>query len=122
MNTPTEEMHSMRTRLLGLTALAAEYCVTVENAAEDNPDSFVASMIRLLPRLYMEFTDIVTRRDLSRFAGHDDDDDGDGCVCSDPECGIITIIIPTTRMNGMSTVLWRLRRITTWMKHITLHM
>ncbi len=87
MNTPTEEMHSMRTRLLGLTALAAEYCVTVENAAEDNPDSFVASMIRLLPRLYMEFTDIVTRRDLGRFAGHDDDDDGDGCVCSDPECG-----------------------------------
>ena len=50
---------ALRTRLLGVTALAASYCMTVENAAESEPQEFVARMIRILPSLYSEFTDIV---------------------------------------------------------------
>ena len=33
--------------------------MTVENAAESEPQEFVARMIRILPSLYSEFTDIV---------------------------------------------------------------
>lgn len=57
----------MRTRLLGVTALAAQYCVTVENAAESESMEFVARMLHLLPKIYLEFTDIVPGRDLRRF-------------------------------------------------------
>ena len=78
-------MRNMRTRLLGLTALAAEYCVTLENAAEDEPSTFVASMIRLLPRLYMDFTDIVADKDTAGRFGNDADDDAE-CGCDDPDC------------------------------------
>lgn len=79
-------MRNMRTRLLGLTALAAEYCVTLENAAEDEPSTFVASMIRLLPRLYMDFTDIVADKDTAGRFGNDADDDDAECGCDDPDC------------------------------------
>ncbi len=80
-------MRNMRTRLLGLTALAAEYCVTLENAAEDEPSTFVASMIRLLPRLYMDFTDIVADKDTAGRFGNDADADDDAeCGCDDPDC------------------------------------
>lgn len=73
----------MRTRLLGVTALAAQYCVTVENAAESEIMEFVARMLHLLPKIYLEFTDIVPGRDLKRFketgdSGSDVDDEGDG--------------------------------------------
>lgn len=103
-NNPTDSNREMRTRLLGVTALAAEYCVTVENAAEAEPDEFVAHMLHLLPRIYMEFNDIVPGRDLRKPGSHDhdcgcgddchchhhhdDDDDEHECGCGDDcECG-----------------------------------
>lgn len=52
------ENTDIRRRLLGITALAAEYCVTLENAGETEAREFVGSMLRLLPRLYLEFNDI----------------------------------------------------------------
>lgn len=67
----------MRTRLLGVTALAARYCMTVENAAESEQEEFVAVMLRLLPKLYLEFTDIVPERDLKRFNHSEDEEEGD---------------------------------------------
>lgn len=97
-NTQTDD-RQMRNRLLGVTALAAEYCVTVENAAEADATEFVAHMLRLLPKIYMEFTDIVPGRDLRRFEEHDHDcdcggdcrcghDDGEDCDCGDDcRCG-----------------------------------
>lgn len=63
----------IRTRLLGVTAIAAEYCMTVENAAEADPQEFVAAMVRLLPRIYLEFTDIVPEKFLHRFDKEDND-------------------------------------------------
>lgn len=57
----------MRTRLLGVTALAAEYCMTIEHAAESQMPEFAARMLRLLPRLYLDFTDIVPDKELKRF-------------------------------------------------------
>lgn len=54
----------IRTRLLKITALAAEYCVTLENVAEATPREFISGMIRMLPRLYIEFSDIVLDRDM----------------------------------------------------------
>lgn len=48
----------LRHRLLGLTALAARYCVTVENAAEAQPRDFVGEMLSVLPRIYAEFHEL----------------------------------------------------------------
>lgn len=50
--------NNLRHRLLGVTAVAAQYCTTVENAAETERRDFIASMLQLLPRLYLEFFDI----------------------------------------------------------------
>lgn len=43
---------------LAFIALANEYCQTVERAREAEPDAFVSSMLRLLPRLYISATDL----------------------------------------------------------------
>lgn len=48
----------LRGRLLGVTAIASDYCVAVESAREADKDEFVMTMLNLLPRLYLEFTDI----------------------------------------------------------------
>lgn len=65
MNTENKDK-DLRTRLLGVTALAAEYCITVENAAESETEDFVGAMVRLLPRLYLDFIDI----DPEKFTNH----------------------------------------------------
>lgn len=48
----------MRSRLLSLTALCAEYCSAVEGAPEMEKEEFVKSMLSLLPRIYFDFFDI----------------------------------------------------------------
>lgn len=48
----------LRSRLLKVTALASEYCMTLENAAESERNDFIASMLQLLPKIYLEFNDI----------------------------------------------------------------
>ncbi len=79
----------IRRRLLGITALAAEYCVTVENAAEAEREEFVASMLRLLPRIYIEFNDVsLPDKHSGRHCHCGDDDDccGDGTGCGSGHC------------------------------------
>lgn len=48
----------MRSRLLGVVALASRYCATLENARETERDVFIAEMLDILPRLYLEFSGI----------------------------------------------------------------
>ncbi len=49
---------NIRRRLLTVTSLSAEYCVTLENVAEMEKDEFINRMLDLLPRIYWEFFDI----------------------------------------------------------------
>lgn len=49
---------TLRRRLIGVTELAARYCALVENARESEREEFVAGMLDILPRLYLEFADI----------------------------------------------------------------
>ena len=46
---------NMRARLLGIVAMATNYCMQIENCGEAEPREFVASMLSLLPRIYVEF-------------------------------------------------------------------
>lgn len=64
--------HELRSRLMGLTALASEYCMTVENAPETERNEFIARMLQLLPKLYLEFNDI--RPDVRKESAADEDD------------------------------------------------
>lgn len=50
--------NNVRSRLLGITALASEYCLTLESAREAEKQEFVKRILRLLPRIYLEFTDL----------------------------------------------------------------
>lgn len=43
---------------LALIALCNEYCHAVERAREDGREAFIASMLRLLPRIYITVTDV----------------------------------------------------------------
>lgn len=43
---------------LAFIALCNEFCLAVENARESNRNSFVASMLRLLPRIYISASDL----------------------------------------------------------------
>lgn len=43
---------------LAFIALCNEYCMAIENARESSRDEFVASMLRLLPRIYIAATDL----------------------------------------------------------------
>ncbi|MDE6295364.1 MAG: DUF5063 domain-containing protein [Muribaculaceae bacterium] len=45
----------LRNRLLRITALCSEYCLTVENAASQERDEFVRNTLSLLPQIYYEF-------------------------------------------------------------------
>ncbi len=49
---------NIRTRLIAVTSLAADYCVCLENAGEMEKDEFIDRMLDCLPRLYWEFFDI----------------------------------------------------------------
>nr|MBD5376500.1 DUF5063 domain-containing protein [Bacteroides sp.] len=44
--------------MLAFIALANEYCQALEKARDTERDTFVATMLRLLPRLYMTATDL----------------------------------------------------------------
>lgn len=48
----------IRSRLMALTSVCAEYCMALENCRESERADFVAEMLNLLPRLYLEFSDI----------------------------------------------------------------
>ena len=48
----------LRSRLLGVVALASRDCATLENARETERDVFIAEMLDILPRLYLEFSGI----------------------------------------------------------------
>jgi len=49
---------SARRRIIGLTAVVAEYCHTLENMENSDRDTFVAAMLDSLPRIYWEFANI----------------------------------------------------------------
>ena len=49
---------TLRSRLLGITALASEYCIALETARDAGKQDFVVNMLRLLPRIYLEFSDL----------------------------------------------------------------
>ena len=52
------DMEEIRTRLINLVALSAEYCSTVENCREVEPKELTETLLGQLPRLYYEFHDI----------------------------------------------------------------
>lgn len=47
-----------RAALLRITALCSQYCIALENVASAEKNDFVAEMLRLLPRIYVEFVDL----------------------------------------------------------------
>lgn len=49
---------NIKPNTLAFIALGNEYCVAVENARESERDDFVASMTRLLPRIYISASDL----------------------------------------------------------------
>lgn len=51
-------MEEIRTRLINLVALSAEYCGTVENCQEMEKGDLVNELLGQLPRIYFEFHDI----------------------------------------------------------------
>lgn len=48
----------MRSRLIQITALAAEYCATLENSREMERNDFVAAMALSLPKIYAAFLEL----------------------------------------------------------------
>lgn len=58
-------MEAIRTRLINLVALSAEYCSTVENCREVELKELVEILLGQLPRIYYEFHDIETGEDIS---------------------------------------------------------
>ena len=51
-------MEAIRTRLINLTALCAEYCNTLENSNELDKEELVNAILGYLPRIYFEFHEI----------------------------------------------------------------
>ncbi|MDE6549560.1 MAG: DUF5063 domain-containing protein [Muribaculaceae bacterium] len=51
-------MEAIRTRLINLTALCAEYCSALENCREMEKEEFINALLGYLPRIYFEFHDI----------------------------------------------------------------
>lgn len=49
----------IRSRLLALTATVSEYCLAVENARESSREDFLKNVSLLLPKIYIDFCDIV---------------------------------------------------------------
>lgn len=50
----------LNTNAIAFIALCNEYCQAIETARESERDEFIASMLRLLPRLYISATDLTT--------------------------------------------------------------
>lgn len=48
----------LNTNSIAFIGLCHEYCSVLENARESEPEAFVESMVRLLPRLYISATDL----------------------------------------------------------------
>ena len=51
-------MEAIRTRLINLTALGAEFCATLENCRELERRELIETLLGQLPRIYYEFHDI----------------------------------------------------------------
>ena len=51
------EEYKLNNRLMDITALAANYCRTVEEVTDFTQKEFVTEMLSLLPRLYLDFSD-----------------------------------------------------------------
>ena len=51
-------MEAIRTRLINLVALCADYCNTIETCGEVEKHELVATLLGQLPRIYYEFHDI----------------------------------------------------------------
>lgn len=49
----------LRSQLLEVTALASDYCATLENARQIEKKDFVIEILSYLPRLYWHFSDLV---------------------------------------------------------------
>lgn len=50
----------LRPRLMSITALAADYCVSLENCRDNEREDLVKEMLGILPRLYLEFSTLET--------------------------------------------------------------
>lgn len=48
----------LRSRLMSLTALAANYCAALENCRDSEREDFIKEMLGYLPRIYWEFIDL----------------------------------------------------------------
>ena len=70
---------SIKARLLATTALASNYCLTLENAREMEKDEFVKEMLSLLPAIYLDFSsidveDLPEQSEFEYFASYVDED------------------------------------------------
>lgn len=68
---------NIKHRLIGITALASDYCLTLENVSETTKEDFVAMMLNYLPRIYWEFSDLeatVSSDDFDYFSSYVDED------------------------------------------------
>ena len=50
--------NSINTNSIAFIGLCNEYCMTVENARESERTGFIATMLRLLPRIYIAASDL----------------------------------------------------------------
>ncbi|MDE6026989.1 MAG: DUF5063 domain-containing protein [Muribaculaceae bacterium] len=51
------EENKLNGRLMEVTSMAARYCGVVEHAADYSKREFIDEMLRLLPRIYLDFSD-----------------------------------------------------------------
>lgn len=68
---------TLQNRLIGITALASEYCSLLENAREIERDDFIAEVLGTLARIYYEFSDLTvedTGLDFEYFPSYVDED------------------------------------------------
>lgn len=56
----SEDFEKLSTNSIAFIGLASEYCHTIDNVREAEPEQFVDSMLKLLPRIYMSASDIKT--------------------------------------------------------------
>lgn len=67
MNNETRSEAELQSELLSITAMASQYCVALETARQTEKEDFVAEMLNLLPRLYLEFSDLEVSGSASAF-------------------------------------------------------
>lgn len=54
-----------KSKLIAITALAADYCRTLETCRDMEPDEFVKKMTNLLPRIYLAFNDVAPSEEIT---------------------------------------------------------